>query len=65
MILQIVRFFAFALSSPQNNKGACKVVSGCCCFAEYEASLEDKITGETSGHFQRMLVVLLQVGVVL
>ncbi|XP_027545759.1 annexin A5 [Neopelma chrysocephalum] len=28
---------------------------------EYEANLEDKITGETSGHFQRMLVVLLQV----
>ncbi|XP_039921242.1 annexin A5 [Hirundo rustica] len=27
---------------------------------EYEANLEDKITGETSGHFQRMLVVLLQ-----
>ncbi|XP_031964953.1 annexin A5 isoform X3 [Corvus moneduloides] len=27
---------------------------------EYEASLEDKITGETSGHFQRLLVVLLQ-----
>uniref|UniRef100_A0A8B9R2D6 Annexin n=1 Tax=Anas platyrhynchos TaxID=8839 RepID=A0A8B9R2D6_ANAPL len=25
---------------------------------EYEANLEDKITGETSGHFQRMLVVL-------
>uniref|UniRef100_A0A8C3VNF3 Annexin n=1 Tax=Catharus ustulatus TaxID=91951 RepID=A0A8C3VNF3_CATUS len=32
---------------------------------EYEANLEDKITGETSGHFQRMLVVLLQVSVVL
>uniref|UniRef100_A0A8C3MF36 Annexin n=3 Tax=Passeriformes TaxID=9126 RepID=A0A8C3MF36_GEOPR len=27
---------------------------------EYEADLEDKITGETSGHFQRLLVVLLQ-----
>ncbi|XP_048797247.1 annexin A5 isoform X2 [Lagopus muta] len=27
---------------------------------EYEANLEDKITGETSGHFQRLLVVLLQ-----
>ncbi|XP_065540841.1 annexin A5 isoform X2 [Lathamus discolor] len=28
---------------------------------EYEANLEDKITGETSGYFQRLLVVLLQV----
>ncbi|KFU90327.1 Annexin A5, partial [Chaetura pelagica] len=27
---------------------------------EYEANLEDKIKGETSGHFQRLLVVLLQ-----
>ncbi|XP_075006350.1 annexin A5 [Calonectris borealis] len=27
---------------------------------EYEANLEDKITGETSGYFQRLLVVLLQ-----
>ncbi|NXR09793.1 ANXA5 protein, partial [Semnornis frantzii] len=27
---------------------------------EYEANLEDKIIGETSGHFQRLLVVLLQ-----
>ncbi|XP_053921668.1 annexin A5 [Cuculus canorus] len=27
---------------------------------EYEANLEDKIVGETSGYFQRMLVVLLQ-----
>lgn len=40
-----------------------KVVNGCCSFAEYEANLEDKITGETSGHFQRMLVVLLQVSI--
>ncbi|NXU65573.1 ANXA5 protein, partial [Horornis vulcanius] len=48
------------LASRTPAEGGSRVVSGCCCFAEYEANLEDKITGETSGHFQRLLVVLLQ-----
>lgn len=49
--------------SPQNSKEVWKVMNGCCSFAEYEANLEDKITGETSGYFQRLLVVLLQVSI--
>lgn len=39
------------------------MLNGYCSFAEYEANLEDKITGETSGYFQRLLVVLLQVSI--
>lgn len=57
--------FRFSLLSPQNSEQGCEMMSGCCYFAEYEANLEDKITGETSGHFQRLLVVLLQVSVLL
>jgi len=53
--------FYFSLFSHQNSEEVCKVVNEYCSFAEYEANLEDKITGETSGHFQRLLVVLLQV----
>lgn len=30
-------------------------------FAEYGADLEDHITSDTSGYYQRMLVVLVQV----
>lgn len=62
--LSQVKFLLF-LAFPSNSERACKVVSGHCSFAEYEANLEDKITGETSGHFQRLLVVLLQVSVLL
>lgn len=29
--------------------------------AEYGSSLEDDVVGDTSGYYQRMLVVLLQV----
>ncbi|NXR99282.1 ANXA5 protein, partial [Oxylabes madagascariensis] len=53
-------FDAHALKHAIKVRGINVVVSGCCSFAEYEADLEDKITGETSGHFQRLLVVLLQ-----
>lgn len=31
------------------------------CFAEYGSNLEDDVVGDTSGYYQRMLVVLLQV----
>lgn len=55
--------FWFSLLSPQNSEEVCKVVNVYCSFAEYEANLEDKITGETSGYFQRLLVVLLQVSI--
>lgn len=32
-------------------------------FAEYEANLEDAIVSDTSGYYQRMLVVLIQVSI--
>ena len=34
----------------------------CSFLAAYERDLEADITGDTSGHFRKMLVVLLQVG---
>lgn len=33
--------------------------------SEYDDDLEKDITGDTSGHFQRLLVILLQVNVIL
>jgi len=31
------------------------------CFIEHKNELEKDVTGDTGGHFERMLVVLLQV----
>lgn len=39
----------------------CSVMSASFLVAEYEADLEDHITSDTTGYYQRMLVVLLQV----
>lgn len=32
-----------------------------CCLTEHGDDLEEDITGDTSGYFKRMMVVLLQV----
>ena len=32
-----------------------------CCFADYHATIEQHMKGDTSGHFMRMLIALSNV----